>query len=161
MCTTLHHLTFWPQDDLWPDHNHHSRTDITQELFVQGLNKIDQEIKKWEQVEQKTLTFLPKNDAHGHISLDLLTSRWPLTSPSSSPYNWYYPRIICSKFEQNWSRNKEMRASRTKNFNIFAKKWCAWPHITWPFDPKMTFDLTILITLQLVLVKDHLIQLWT
>ena len=32
--------------------------------------------------------------------------KWPLTSLSSSTHIWYYPRIICSKFEQNWCRNK-------------------------------------------------------
>ena len=60
MCATLHHLTFWPQDDLWPHHTQHHRSNITQELFVEGLNKIDQEIKKWEQVEQKTNIFSKK-----------------------------------------------------------------------------------------------------
>ena len=45
---------------------------------------------------------------------DLLTPTWPLTSPSSAPYMCKYPRIICTKFKQNWYRNKEISMFQTK-----------------------------------------------
>ena len=40
---------------------------------------------------------------------DLLTPTWRLTSPSSASYMCKYPRIICTKFKQNWCRNKEIK----------------------------------------------------
>ena len=62
MRMALHHLTFWPLDDLWPHHPHHLTSGITQGSFVPSLNKIDSKIEKWEQVKEKlshkTLTFL-------------------------------------------------------------------------------------------------------
>ena len=39
-----------------------------------------------------------------------------------------------------------------------TQKWCTWPYSTWPFDPYMTFDLTLLGTIYVQVPKDHLYQ---
>ena len=46
-------IELWPLDGIWPYHPHDLTSSISQRLSVLRLNEIDEEIKKWEQVQQK------------------------------------------------------------------------------------------------------------
>ena len=72
---------------------------------------------KCQKFNKKPKHFL-KNDAHGLISFDLLSPRWPSTSSSSDQLR---SGITTGSTEWHRCRNKEMRAILTKTFTFLNR----------------------------------------
>ena len=51
-----------------------------------------------------------------NVTYDLMTPRWRLTTPSYAPFMFLYPRVITTKFDQNWWKTLQMSSNFT-NFN--------------------------------------------